>query len=165
MGPVEAQVPWNMMQHWGIPSLELHSKSYEYCTILQNKGLKVPDISFAGGFAREDHLFKAIALGTPFTKIICLGRAPMISGFLGSNIEGVFYPERRAQLNGHWTELPGSVTAHGKYPEEIFAGWEEVKNKVGEEEMKHIPFGAIALYTMVDTYLWITTVHGRSQEI
>jgi len=23
--------PWNMMQHWGIPSLALHSKAYEYC--------------------------------------------------------------------------------------------------------------------------------------
>ena len=142
--------PWNMMQHWGIPSLELHAKAYEYCTILENKGLKVPDISFAGGFAREDHLFKAIALGAPFTKLVCLGRAPMIPGFLGSNIEGVFFPERRAELNGNWLELPTSVTAHGKYPEEIFAGWERVKNKVGEEEMAHIPFGAIALYTLVD---------------
>jgi glutamate synthase domain-containing protein 2 len=142
--------PWNMMQHWGIPSLELHSKAYEYCRILEEKGLKVPDISFAGGFAREDHLFKAMALGAPYTKIVCLGRAPMIPGFLGSNIEGVFFPERRAELNGHWTELPSTVTAYGKYPEEIFSGWEEVKNKVGENEMENIPFGAIALYTFVD---------------
>jgi hypothetical protein len=42
------------------------------------------------------------------------------------------------------------VTAYGKYPEEIFSGWEEVKNKVGESEMENIPFGAIALYTFVD---------------
>jgi glutamate synthase domain-containing protein 2 len=142
--------PWNMMQHWGIPSLELHSKTYEYCNILKNKGLRVTDIAFAGGFAREDHLFKALALGSPFTKMVCLGRAPMIPGFLGSNIEGVFFPERRAELNGNWTELPGTITSHGKYPEEIFAGWEEVKNRVGENDMKNIPFGAIALFTFID---------------
>lgn len=142
--------PWNMMQHWGIPSLELHSKAYEYSKILDDGGKKVTDLSFAGGFAREDHLFKALALGAPYTKIICLGRAIMIPGFLGSNIEGVFFPDRRAELNGHWEELPSTVLAHGKYPEEIFAGWEEVKNKVGEDEMANIPFGAIAMFTFAD---------------
>jgi hypothetical protein len=142
--------PWNMMQHWGIPALALHSKTYEYCKILSDRGLKLPAISFAGGFAREDHLFKALALGSPFTKLVCLGRAPMISGFMGSNIEGVFHPERKAELNGHWEELPGSVTEYGKYPEEIFSMWETVRNKVGADEMKKIPFGAVAMMGYTD---------------
>ncbi|MBN2008022.1 FMN-binding glutamate synthase family protein [candidate division KSB1 bacterium] len=142
--------PWNMMQHWGIPSLALHAKTYEYCSILEKKGIKVPDISLAGGFAREDHLFKAIALAAPYTKLVCLGRAPMIAGFLGSNIEGTFFPERRAELNGHWEILPPAITEYGKYPEEIFAEWETVKNKVGEDEMKNIPFGAVAMFGYAD---------------
>jgi hypothetical protein len=142
--------PWNMMQHWGIPSLALHAKAYEYCKILTDKGLKVPDISFAGGFAREDHLFKALSLGAPYTKLVCLGRAPMIAGFLGSNIEGTFYPERKASLHGHWESLPPSVTEYGKFPEEIFAAWETVQNKVGADEMKNIPFGAIAMCGYTD---------------
>ena len=87
--------PWNMMQHWGIPSFALHSKAYEYCRILDEKGIRVPDISFAGGFAREDHLYKAIAMAAPYSKLVCMGRAPMIPGFLGSNIEGVFKPEKQ----------------------------------------------------------------------
>jgi hypothetical protein len=142
--------PWNMMQHWGIPSLALHAKAYEYCKILSDKGIKVPDISFAGGFAREDHLYKAIALGAPFSKMVCMGRAPMIPGFLGSNIEGVFNPEKRAQLYGHWEALPPAVKEMGKYPEEIFAGWEPIQEKVGKDEMKNIPFGAIAMYAYTD---------------
>jgi glutamate synthase domain-containing protein 2 len=142
--------PWNMMQHWGIPSLALHSKAYEYCKILQAKGIKVPDISFAGGLAREDHLFKALALGAPFAKIICLGRAPMIAGFLGSNIEGALNPERKAQVNGHWDTLPSTVAEYGKYPEELFAQWENVKNMVGVNEMKNIPYGAVALCGYAD---------------
>jgi hypothetical protein len=142
--------PWNMMQHWGIPSIGLHSKTREYCQILDKKGIKVPDISFAGGLAREDHIFKALALGSPYTKLVCMGRAPMIPGFLGSNIEGVFKPEKRAQLFGHWESLPPSVTEHGKYPEEIFSGWEPVKEKVGKDEMKNIPYGAVAMFAFAD---------------
>ncbi len=142
--------PWNMMEHWGVPSLHLHAKTYEYCKLLEESGLKVPDISLAGGFAREDHVFKGLAMCAPYTKLVCMGRAPMIPGFLGSNIQGVFQPENKAKLNSHWDELPASVTAVGRYPEEIFAGWEEIKKKVGEDEMANIPFGAIAMYTYAD---------------
>jgi hypothetical protein len=142
--------PWNMMEHWGVPSLVLHSKAYQYAKVLEDKGIKVPHLSFAGGFAREDHIFKALALGAPYTRLVCMGRAPMIPGYLGSNIEGVFNPDRRAELNGHWEELPASVAVFGKYPEEIFAGWESVKNKVGKDEMKNVPFGAVAMYGYVD---------------
>lgn len=142
--------PWNMMEHWGVPSLELHSKAYEYATLLATHGTKVVDLSFAGGFAREDHLFKALALGAPYTKLVCLGRAPMIPGFLGTNIEGVFRPDQRAAINGHWDTLPTAVKEAGQYPEEIFAGWEAVKAKVGADEMAHIPFGAVAMYTFAD---------------
>jgi len=142
--------PWNMMEHWGIPSLALHAKAYEYCQILEKRKIRVPDLSFAGGLAREDHLFKALALGSPYVKMVCMGRAPMIPGFLGSNIEGVFKPDKKADLNGHWEELPPSVTALGKYPEEIFAGWEPVQAKVGKDEMKNIPFGAVAMYALAD---------------
>lgn len=142
--------PWNMMQHWGVPSLTLHAKTYEYCKLLEDNGNKVPDISLAGGFAREDHIFKGLALCAPYTKLICMGRAPMIAGYLGSNIEGVFKPEKRSDLHGHWEKLPPSVTAYGKYPEEIFSGWEAVKKKVGEKEMENIPYGAVAMYGYAD---------------
>jgi hypothetical protein len=142
--------PWNMMQHWGIPSLALHAKTYEYCKMLEAKGIKPPDISFAGGFAREDHLFKALALSAPYSKLVCLGRAPMIAGFLGSNIEGVFKPEKKSELNGHWESLPPTVTEYGKYPEEIFSAWETVKNKVGADEMQNIPYGAVAMVGYAD---------------
>ena len=142
--------PWNMMEHWGVPSLALHAKAYDYCKILDDQGIEVPDISFAGGFAREDHVFKALALGAPYTKLVCMGRAPMIPGYLGSNIEGTFYPERRSELNGNWDELPQTVKSFGKYPEEIFSAWEDVKQKVGADEMKKIPYGAVAMAGYVD---------------
>ena len=107
-------------------------------------------MSFAGGFALEDHIFKALALGAPFTKLICMGRAIMIPGFVGSNIEGALYSERKAEVNGHWAELPRSVQRVGNSAKEIFASYFDVEKKVGKDEMKHIPYGAIAFYTMAD---------------
>ncbi|MFC1467680.1 glutamate synthase-related protein [Verrucomicrobiota bacterium] len=142
--------PWNMMDSWGVPSLPLHAKAVEYCKLLESHGVAVPDISFAGGFAREDHIFKALSLGAPYAKLVCMGRAPMIPGYLGCNIQGVFQPENREQLHGHWDELPNTVKAIGASPEEIFAAWENVKEKVGGDEMKHIPYGAVAMAGYVD---------------
>ncbi|MBW1846580.1 MAG: FMN-binding glutamate synthase family protein, partial [Deltaproteobacteria bacterium] len=142
--------PWNMMQSWGVPSINLHSKAYEYASILADKGQKVVDLSFAGGFALEDHIFKAIALGAPFTKLVCMGRAIMIPGFLGANIEGALNPDRREKLSGHWDRLPKTVSNYGSKPEEIFASYFDLEKKLGKDEMKNIPYGAIAFYTLAD---------------
>ena len=142
--------PWNMMQSWGVPSINLHSKANEYASILSAKGRKVVDMSFAGGFALEDHIFKALALGAPYTKLICMGRGIMIPGFLGANIEGAVIPERRAEVNGNWNELPKTVLEVGKTAEEIFAGYYDLEKKLGRDEMKNLPYGAIAFWTLAD---------------
>lgn len=142
--------PWNMMQSWGVPSIHLHAKAHEYASILSAKGKSVVDMSFAGGFALEDHIFKALALGAPYTKLICMGRAIMIPGFLGANIEGAIYPDRRADVNGNWNELPKTVLENGKTADEIFAGYHSLADKIGKDEMKKIPYGAIGFYTLAD---------------
>ncbi|MFA5878994.1 MAG: glutamate synthase-related protein, partial [Candidatus Margulisiibacteriota bacterium] len=143
--------PWNMMESWGVPSILLHAKAYEYASILAKQGKKVVDLAFAGGLAREDHIFKALSLGAPFTKLICMGRSVMIPGFLGANIEGVLNPDKKEKICGHWEKLPTSVTEIGQNsPEEIFAGFYDVKKKVGSDQIKAIPFGAIAIWTLAD---------------
>lgn len=142
--------PWNMMQSWGVPSINLHAKAYEYASMMAANGKKVVDLSFAGGFALEDSIFKGLALGAPFTKLICMGRGIMIPGFLGANIEGALHPDRRAKVQGNWEALPKSVSAFGNSPEEIFSCYFDVQKKVGKNEMQRIPYGAIAMYTMAD---------------
>jgi hypothetical protein len=142
--------PWNMMQSWGVPSVNLHAKAYEYASILAAKGQRVVDLSFAGGFAYEDSIFKGIALGAPYTKLICMGRAIMIPGFLGANVEGALHPEKKDKLNGNWDDLPKTVSSLGSNAKEIFASYFDVEKKVGKDEMKNIPYGAIAFWTMAD---------------
>jgi len=129
--------PWRMMEEWGIPSLYLHSAAYEFCQKLTDKGERPPDIAFAGGFSSEDGVFKALALGSPFTKAVCMGRALMIPGMVGKNI-------------GLWIEdgkLPNTVGQYGSTPEEIFVCYEDVRDIVGADEMKNIPLGAVGIYS------------------
>jgi glutamate synthase domain-containing protein 2 len=129
--------PWRMMEEWGMPSLYLHAAAAEFCKILDKKGERVPDIAFAGGFSSEDGIFKALALGAPYTKAVCMGRALMIPGMVGKNI-------------GKWikaNDLPKTVSEFGTKVEEIFVNYEDVKNIVGSKEIRSIPLGAIGIYS------------------
>ncbi len=129
--------PWRMMEEWGIPSIYLHSAAYEFCQRMAARGERVPDIAFAGGFSSEDGVFKALAMGAPFVKAVCMGRALMIPGMVGKNID-------KWLSDG---KLPNTVSQFGSSAEEIFVCWEEVKQLVGADEMKNIPLGAIGIYS------------------
>jgi glutamate synthase domain-containing protein 2 len=129
--------PWRMMEEWGMPSLYLHSAAYEFAEILSKRGERVPDLAFAGGFSSEDGIFKALALGSPYVKAVCMGRALMIPGMVGKNIE--------KWLAGN--DLPKTVSEFGTTPEEIFVNYQDVANIVGQEEVKKVPLGAIGIYS------------------
>ncbi|MCB2193508.1 MAG: FMN-binding glutamate synthase family protein, partial [Deltaproteobacteria bacterium] len=130
--------PWRMMCEWGVPALHLHSMAYELCRRLAARGGWVPDIAFAGGFSSEDHIFKALALGAPYAKAVCMGRALMIPGMVGKNI-------------GRWMAgedggLPSTVSKYGTTKEEIFVCYEELKEIFGSE-VENFPLGAVGIYT------------------
>jgi len=132
--------PWRMMEEWGMPSLYLHSAAYNFCKKLADQGERVPSIAVAGGFSSEDGIFKAMALGAPFVKAVCMGRALMIPGMVGKNI-ALWIKEGK---------LPNTVSQFGSTPEEIFICYEEVKNIVGAKEMKNIPLGAVGIYSYAE---------------
>jgi len=130
--------PWRMMAEWGIPAIYLHSMAYELTRRLAQKGAWVPDLAFAGGFSSEDHIFKALALGAPYCKAVCMGRALMIPGMVGKNID--------RWLKGEDGGLPPTVSAFGTTKEEIFVCYEELKAKYGKA-IKDIPLGAVGVYS------------------
>lgn len=128
--------PWPMMNEWGIPTFYLECLTYDFCERLSKAGVRVPDIAIAGGFSTEDGVFKAMALGSPYVKAVCMGRALMIPGMVGKNI-------------GKWLDkgnLPKTVSKYGTRIEEIFFSYEELKEKFGDE-ITEIPLGAIGMYT------------------
>ena len=131
--------PWRMMVEWGVPTIYLEAMTYDLCERLAARGAYVPDIAFGGGFSTEDHLFKALALGAPYVKAVCLGRAIMIPGMVGKNIAG-------------WLKegnLPRTVSQYGDSVEEIFVTYETLKDRYGAE-VDELPLGAIGWYTYVD---------------
>jgi len=129
--------PWRMMEEWGVPALYLHAAAYEFARKLADKGQRPPDMAFAGGFSSEDGVYKALALGAPFVKAVCMGRALMIPGMVGKNIA-------QWMADG---KLPNTVSQFGSTVEEIFVNYEDVKKLVGAKEIKNIPLGAIGIYS------------------
>ena len=128
--------PWRMMEEWGVPTFYLQSLAYEFCEKLAKKGMRIPDIAIAGGFSSEDHVFKVLAMGAPYVKAVCMGRALMIPGMVGKNMQG-------------WIEskdLPKAVSEFGNTPEEIYVTYAELKEKYGND-IKNIPLGAVGIYT------------------
>jgi glutamate synthase domain-containing protein 2 len=128
--------PWPMMNEWGIPTFYLQSLAREFAEKLTAKGMRVPDLAIAGGFSSEDGVFKGLSMGAPYFKAVCMGRALMIPGMVGKNID-------------KWikeSKLPKTVSKYGTKVEEIFVSYEELKEKFGSD-MKDIPLGAVGVYT------------------
>ena len=129
--------PWRMMNEWGIPTVYLESLLYKYLKRLQEKGKFVPSVAIAGGIVLEDHIFKAIALGAPFVKAVCMGRSTLTAGMVG-NTQG---------------KLIEDTFGRGKEYEEAllrtFNSAAQLKEKYGGS-FKKIPAAAIGIYTYYD---------------
>ena len=131
--------PWRMMNEWGVPTIYLQALMYQYAKRLEAKGAFVPDIGMAGGFSLEDHVFKAIAMGAPYVKGVCMGRATMIPAMVGKNV-GIWLEEGK---------LPRSIAEYGDSVEQIFEAADELKEKYGDG-FAQLPLGAVAMYGYCD---------------
>jgi len=129
--------PWRMMNEWGVPSVELHSLLYKYAKHISDKGGYLPALAVAGGFTFEDQIFKGIALGAPFVKMVGMARGPIASVMVGKTIG------RAIQNN----QLPVYVERFGTTIDEIFVTANELRHELGDLAFEHIPTGAIGLYT------------------
>ena len=124
------------MNEWGTPTFYLQPQVYEFAEKFTTLGKREPDLAMAGVFSKEDRVFKAIAMGTPDVKVVCIGRGLMIPGMVGKNI-------------GKWFEeddLPNTVSQHGRRPEEIFLHYEKLVDRFGSG-IKDIPFGTLGIYS------------------
>ncbi len=134
--------PWRMMEEWGVPTFYLQCMAQELCEKLAAKGRFVPDIAIGGGFSTEDHIFKVLAMGAPYTKAVCMGRALMIPGMVGKNI-GIWLK------NGNGA-LPNTVSRYGTTVEEIFVNYETLIKKYGRKTVEEMPLGAIGIFCFAD---------------
>ncbi len=129
--------PWRMMNEWGVPVVELHSLLYRYAERLAAKGKHVPALALAGGFTFEDQIFKGLALGAPFVKLIGMARSPLAAAMVGKTIG-------RAIDAG---QIPVYVERFGSTRDEIFVTAHSLREELGSEEYERLPAGALGLYT------------------
>jgi glutamate synthase domain-containing protein 2 len=126
-----------MMNEWGIPTVYIECLLYKYLKRLKEKGEFIPSVAIAGGIVLEDQIFKAIALGAPFVKAICMGRSTLTAGMVGKT-QG---------------KLIEDTYGKGKEYEEAllrtFNGAAQLKEKYGKD-FKKIPTAAIGIYTYYD---------------
>ncbi len=128
--------PWRMMNEWGIPSVEIWSMLYQYLHKLDKKGEYIPDVAAAGGITFEDQIYKALALGAPYFKVVGMARGPMAATMVGKTIG--------KRINED--QIPVYVERFGNTAEEIFVTAPELKKKY-KDRFNDIPTGAIGLYT------------------
>lgn len=129
--------PWRMMNEWGVPTVYLESLLYRYLSRLKAKGEFVPDCAVAGGITLEDHVFKALALGAPFVKAVCMGRATQAAAMVGKAkgeqvLKGITDPQEREAIIF-----------------KTFTGAEALKERYGKD-FARIPPAAIGMYTYYD---------------
>jgi len=129
--------PWRMMNEWGVPPVELHSLTYQYAKRLVEKKQYVPAIAVNGGFSFEDQIFKALAMGAPFVKMVGMARAPIAAAMVGKTIG----------LSIEAQQVPVYIERFGSSKEEIFVTASALRNELGNEVYNKLPTGAIGLYT------------------
>jgi len=129
--------PWRMMNEWGLPPVVLHSLLYRYAKHLSEKGETLPALAVAGGFAFEDQIFKGLALGAPYVKLVGMARAPIAAAMVGKTI-GRTIDEQR---------VPVYIERFGRSKDEIFVTASHLRQKLGDEEFDRLPTGALGLFT------------------
>ena len=129
--------PWRMMNEWGVPTVELHSLLYKYAKQLADKGEYVPPLALAGGFTFEDQIYKGLAIGAPFVKLIGMARGPLAATMVGKTLGKA--------IESH--QLPVYVERFGSKIDDIFVTAAELRKELGTHEFEKLPTGAIGLYT------------------
>ena len=129
--------PWRMMNEWGIPPVHLHSLLYQYAKRIADKGGHLPALALAGGFAFEDQIFKGLALGAPFVKLIGMARAPIAAAMVGKTI-GRTMDEQ---------QIPVYIERFGNSKDEVFVTSGMLRAELGDKEFEKLPTGALGLYT------------------
>lgn len=129
--------PWRMMNEWGVPPVELHSLLYQYAKYLAQKKKYVPPLAVGAGFTFEDGIFKALAMGAPFVKLVGMARGPIAAAMVGKTIG-------RAIDN---QQIPIYIERFGHSKDEIFVTASSLRTELGDAEFEKIPTGALGLYT------------------
>lgn len=131
--------PCKMMNEWCLPTVALESILYEILKKLEGEGIPLPHIVITGGFATEDQIYKALALGAPYISLVGVCRAAMAAAMSGRKIGELLEQGK----------IPPELARYGKTKEELFSDLPELRGLYGSEA-DTFSTGAIGVYSFLN---------------
>lgn len=138
--------PVSMMNEGSIPTVYLEGLVIGCLDMIKKKSpnAKIPTIAIAGGFANETQMFKALAMGSPYTTCIAMARAPITAA-----MKGKFVGETIERKNANRAMLNSLGFPPDKEPEtltisEAFVEYDSLKQKLPDKQM---PTSTVGVYT------------------
>lgn len=130
--------PCKMMNEWGLPAICMEPVIEKVVMSLKEKNEYVPYIALTGGFASEDQIFKALALGNGSVNSIGVCRASMAAAMKGKEVGD--------RINAN--QIPDEYKKYGDSIDTIFAEMGALKNIYGSD--MNISTGAAGVYSYLN---------------
>ena len=127
--------PSKMMNEWGLPAICMEPIIESIVNTIKSENEFVPHISLTGGFAAEDQIFKALALGNGTVNCIGICRAAMAAAMKGKEVGD------RIKAN----QIPDEYKKYGDSIDTIFAEMGELKGIYGAD--MELSTGAVGVYS------------------
>jgi len=131
--------PCKMMDEWCLPTVCMEEAVCRICDRLQAEGLDLPAIAMTGGFAMEDQIYKALALGDGRVKAIGLCRAAMAAANSGKKIGELIAAG----------QVPPALAKYGSTVQEIFQDLPDLRALYGTQA-DHFAPGAIGVFSYLN---------------
>ena len=148
--------PWRMMNEWGVPPVYLHSMLHQYAKQLADRGDYIPSLAVAGGFTFEDQIFKGLALGAPYVKLVGMARGPIAAAMVGKTI-GRTIDEQ---------QVPVYVERFGTGKDEIFVTSATLRKELGNEAFEKLSDRRVGpLYLLRASGPRLASTDGRQPQV
>ncbi|MBN1888676.1 MAG: hypothetical protein JW850_11835 [Thermoflexales bacterium] len=131
--------PAKMMNEWGIPTVTLEAIVCRILSGFEKAHKPLPPIAMAGGFATEDQVYKGLALGAPYVRMIAIGRAAMAAALVGRQVGEALRND----------SVPKEYARFGSSIDQVFADFRVLKADYGDETSS-IPPGALGVYSYLN---------------
>ena len=113
--------PCKMMNEWCLPTVVMESILYGILDKLTKEGMELPHVAITGGFATEDQVYKALALGAPYVSAVGLCRSSMAAAMSAKKIGELIEAGK----------VPPELARFGTTKEELFSDLPELRGLYG----------------------------------
>lgn len=131
--------PCRMINEWCLPTVTLEATVVAIAKKLRAQGLTLPAIAITGGFASEDGVYKALALGDGLVQAVGMCRAPMAAAMNAKKVGDLIREGK----------VPPQYKKYGSTVEEIFGDLPDLRAIYGTEA-DGFSTGAIGVFSYLN---------------